>query len=63
MGGAAGTPPVFIAIKAATTVATIFWAERLWREHHRKTAIVVMVLTNGMMAVAAQNASVLRAQR
>jgi hypothetical protein len=64
MGGAAGVPPAFIAIKAATTVVTIFWAERLWREHHRKTAIVLMVLSNSMMAVVGmQNASVLRQQQ
>ena len=64
MSGIVGNPAASLAVKSATTVATIYMAERLWREHHRGAAIVLMAVTTGMMAtVAAHNASVLRAQR
>jgi hypothetical protein len=63
MAGIVRRPAAFLAIKSAATVATICMAERLWRKHRRGSAVVLMVVTNGMMAVvAAHNASVLRAQ-
>jgi hypothetical protein len=57
-------PALVIAAKAAVTVATIAAAENLWRTHHRTHAVVLLVVTNGVMAaVAANNASVLRGSR
>jgi len=64
MRGVAGSPAALIAVKGAATFASIYAAERLWREHHRGAAIVLTAVTAGTMAViAAHNASVLRAQR
>lgn len=58
-----GNSPALWAVKGAATFASIYAAERLWRRGHRGQAIVVMVVSNGVMAaVAASNASVLRAQ-
>src|SRR5476649_585423 len=64
MQGIVGHPAVFIGVKAGLTAASIYAAERLWREHHRGTAIALMAVTNGIMAaVAVNNASVLHASR
>ena len=64
MQGILGHPAVFIGVKAGLTAASIYAAERLWREHHRGTAIALMAVTNGIMAaVAVNNASVLHASR
>ncbi len=64
MRGTTGQPAVFVAFKGATTVASIYAAERLWRNHRKGAAIALMAVTNGMLAiVAANNASVLRSQR
>lgn len=64
MRGVSGNPAAFIAIKGAVTFASIYTAERLWRDDHRVAAIVLMAATTGTMAaIAAHNASVLRAQR
>ena len=53
-------PSVFIAAKSVMTFATIFAAERLWRQHHPGKAIALMAVSNGLMAaIAAHNASVL----
>ena len=47
--------------KAATTFASIYIAERLWKQHRRGAAIAMMVATNAMMVgVASNNAKVLR---
>ena len=35
VGNAAGRPIAIWSIKAASTAATIYWAERLWRTHRR----------------------------
>ena len=60
VGGLAGRPALFWSIKAASTAATIYFADQLWRQHHRKQAIATMIVANGVMAaVAARNASVL----
>jgi hypothetical protein len=64
MKSIAGNPAPVIAVKGGVTAASILVAERLWKKHRRVAAIVTMVATNGLMAaVAAHNASVLRAQR
>ena len=44
VGGLAGRPALFWSIKAASTAATIYAAEQLWRQHHRKQAIVTMIV-------------------
>jgi hypothetical protein len=60
MKGVVGNPAVFIGIKAAVTAASIVSAEKMWREHHQMRAIVMMAVSNGIMAaVAAHNASVI----
>jgi hypothetical protein len=47
--------------KAATAFASIYIAERLWKQHRRGAAIAMMVASNAMMvAVASNNAKVLR---
>ena len=61
--GVAGNSAAFWAVKAGSTAASIWFAERLWKTN-QVGAIVTMVVVNGMAAsVAARNASVLRAQR
>jgi hypothetical protein len=52
---------MFFTTKASMTVVTIAVAEQMWRDHHPGRAIVLMVVSNGVMAaVAARNASVLQ---
>jgi hypothetical protein len=64
MSGLVDHPAEFLIRKSVVTVASIYTAEHLWRTHKRRSAVLVMVLTNGVMtAVAAHNASVLHAQR
>jgi hypothetical protein len=61
MAGVAGNSGAVWAVKAGTTMASIYAAERLWRRHRRTEAIVMMVAANGVMAmVAVSNASVIR---
>jgi hypothetical protein len=60
----AGKSLALWAVKGGVTTASIFAAERLWRQHRRAEAIVMMVAVNGVvMAVAARNASVTRSVR
>ena len=60
----AGNPMAMIAVKGGVIAASIFMAERLWKQNRRSAAIATMIVTNGLMAaVAARNASVLRTQR
>ena len=55
------SPVAFIAVKAGLTTASIVAAERLWKDHHRKTAVALMVLSNAVMVgVAAHNSSVVQ---
>lgn len=62
--GVAGNSAALFAVKGGTTAASIFFAERLWRQHRRAEAIAVMVVSNGIMAgVAGRNASILRQVR
>jgi hypothetical protein len=57
-------PGAVWAVKGGAAFASIYFAERLWRSHHRGEAIVVMTVSNGIMAaIAARNLSVIRAQR
>lgn len=64
VGGLAGRPAAFWAIKGGSTALSIYMAERLWRNHHRAEAIVTMVAANGVMAaIAARNTVVLRSTR
>ena len=64
MRGVASNAPALWAVKGSITAGTIIVAERLWRQNRRASAIAVMVLSNGMMAVvAARNASVIRQLR
>jgi hypothetical protein len=64
MGGVAGNPAALWAVKAGATIASIYVAERLWRQHHRGHAIALLAVANGIMAfVAASNASILRARK
>jgi hypothetical protein len=47
--------------KAGTAFASIYLAERLWRQHRRGAAIAMMVASNAMMvAVASNNAKIMR---
>jgi Domain of unknown function (DUF5658) len=60
VGNAAGQPIAMWTLKAASTAATIYYAERLWRNHHRGQAVTLLAVTNAIMgAVAAHNASIL----
>ena len=59
-----GHPALFMTMKAAVAATTIVSAEKLWRKGQRKQAIIVMIVSNGLMAfVDARNAATLRAQR
>jgi|SRR5579871_538565 len=63
MRGAAGSAVAMIGVKAAVTTLPIALAEHMWRTN-RTAAIVMMVVSNGMMAaVAANNAHVLHQVR
>jgi hypothetical protein len=63
VGGLAGQPAAFWAVKALSTVTTIYFAEQLWRQRKRGQAIVTMVAANAVMgAVAAHNNAVLRSR-
>ena len=63
VGGLASQPVALWTLKAVSTVTSIYFAEQLWRQHHRTQAVVMMVVANGMMAaVAAHNASILKSR-
>ena len=63
VGGLADRPAAFWTIKAVSTVTTIYFAERLWRDRHKTQAIALMVVANVTMGiVAARNATFLRSQ-
>ncbi len=64
LGTLANHPAALWAVKGGTAFVSIYVAERLWRRHHRGQAIALMVVSNSIMAaVAASNASIIRAQR
>ena len=55
------SPVAFVAVKAGVAAASIMSAEHLWKQRHRKSAVVVMVLSNAMMVgVAAHNTAVVQ---
>jgi hypothetical protein len=55
MRKAAGNAGATLAVKAVSTAATIFFAERAWKKN-RKGAVILMVAINGAMAaVSARN--------
>jgi hypothetical protein len=59
----AGHFGALLAVKAGLAASTIFFSERLWKEH-RTAAIVTMIAANGAVAaVSAHNARQLRGQR
>ena len=64
ISGLASNPSALWAVKVGATFVSIYMAERLWRKNQRGKAIALMVVTNGLMvAVAVNNASVLRGQK
>ncbi|MGE0704681.1 MAG: DUF5658 family protein [Vicinamibacterales bacterium] len=64
MQNVVGNPAAFVALKAGVTGVSIYAAERLWKQNRKKTAVIVMIASNGLMGyVAAHNASVLRSVR
>ncbi len=64
VGGLAGKPAAFWAVKAGSAAFTIVMAERLWRDHRRVEAITTLVVANAVMAaVAARNASIYKSPR
>ena len=57
-------PVVLVAVKAGVAASSILASTHLWKQHHRKTAVALLAITNGMMtAVAIHNASVLHSMR
>lgn len=64
LGRMASHPVALWAAKGGAAFASIYVAERLWRGNRRGQAIAVMLASNAILvAVAARNTSVLRAQR
>jgi hypothetical protein len=64
LGGISGRPAALWLMKGGVTAASIFAAESMWRQGHRRQAIVLMIATNSIMAgVAAHNASVIRGMK
>lgn len=64
VGPLADRPMAFWTAKALSTATSIVLTERLWRGGHRKGAVVLMIITDGMMAaVVARNATILRSSR
>jgi hypothetical protein len=63
MRGVVKSSPALFGVKAASTGAAIFLAERLRRNGHNGQAMMVMILSNSVMAtVAANNARVVSAR-
>ena len=54
MQGVVGNTGSFVAVKAAVTVGAILAAERLWRTN-KVAAIALMMVSNGVLAVVANN--------
>lgn len=56
MVGVVSSPKALAAVKLATTISTIAAAEMLWRNHHRKAAVIAMaIVTSGYGVVVAHN--------
>src|ERR1044071_1031432 len=57
-------PVALVAVKAGVATSSILASTHLWKQHHRKAAVALLAITNGMMtAVAIHNASVLHSMR
>lgn len=57
---ASGNAVAMVAFKSGMAAVSIVMAERLWRQNRRSRAVMVMLLTNGILAtVSARNAHVL----
>ena len=54
MTSVAGHPARVLAVKAASTAATVFFVERLWKQN-RVAAVVVLALINGATTAVAMN--------
>jgi hypothetical protein len=55
MSGLVNNKAAFYGIKAATALSTVFFAERLGKNHPRRAAIMMAVLNVGYAAVVAHN--------
>jgi hypothetical protein len=55
MSGFVKNKAAFYGIKAATAVSTIFFAERLGKNHPRRAAVVMAILNVGYAAIVAHN--------
>jgi len=58
MRGVVGSPAAFVAVKGAVAATTILAAEHMWRTGHRRRAIALMAITNGVFAMVAVNNAV-----
>jgi hypothetical protein len=54
MASVAGHPARVLAVKAASTAATVFFVERLWKQN-RVAAVVVLAIINGATTAVAMN--------
>jgi hypothetical protein len=64
MKGVTRNPIAFVAMKTGIAAATIYGAERLWKQNHRTAAIALVAISNAMMGfVAVNNTAVLRGMR
>jgi hypothetical protein len=64
LAGIVRSPGTLLIVKGASTCASIYAAERLWRGHRRGAAVAVLAATNAiLLGVAVHNASVLGTQR
>lgn len=58
MSGVAGSPVALSALKAASTVSTIFLARRLWKRHPAGAITLLVAANVGMALVVSHNARV-----
>jgi hypothetical protein len=59
----AGSSAQIIALKAASTASTIFFAERLWKQNKVAAVVVMAAINGGTVAVAMNNARIARRGR
>jgi hypothetical protein len=62
MSGMVNNKAAFYGIKAATALSTVFFAERLGKNHPRRAAVMMAVLNVGYAAVVAHNYRVANAR-
>lgn len=59
VGAISGNAPAIWMLKGGVALASIYAAEKQWKNHHRARAVAIMVISNGIMTgVALRNASV-----